>query len=80
MCPRTLGRRFERTGSSPSCISIIKFFLALVLTERWASRGCSSVGRAIALQAKGREFDSPQLHQQYGKQNGPVAQLVRACA
>jgi hypothetical protein len=26
-------------------------------------RGCSSVGRAVALQAKGQEFDSPQLHQ-----------------
>ena len=25
--------------------------------------GCSSVGRAIALQAKGRRFDSVQLHQ-----------------
>ena len=26
-------------------------------------RGCSSVGRAVALQAIGQEFDSPQLHQ-----------------
>ena len=26
-------------------------------------RGCSSVGRAVALQAIGREFESPQLHQ-----------------
>jgi hypothetical protein len=25
--------------------------------------GCSSVGRAVALQAIGREFESPQLHQ-----------------
>ena len=25
--------------------------------------GCSSVGRAVALQAIGQEFDSPQLHQ-----------------
>jgi hypothetical protein len=25
--------------------------------------GCSSVGRALALQAWGQEFDSPQLHQ-----------------
>ena len=25
--------------------------------------GCSSVGRAVALQAKGQEFKSPQLHQ-----------------
>ena len=27
------------------------------------ARGCSSVGRAVALQAIGREFESPQLHQ-----------------
>src|SRR6266487_1909974 len=26
-------------------------------------RGCSSVGRAVALQAIGQEFESPQLHQ-----------------
>ena len=26
------------------------------------ARGCSSVGRAVALQAIGQEFDSPQLH------------------
>jgi hypothetical protein len=25
--------------------------------------GCSSVGRAVALQAIGQEFESPQLHQ-----------------
>jgi hypothetical protein len=32
----------------------------------WKSKiqwGCSSVGRAVALQAIGREFESPQLHQ-----------------
>ena len=47
-------------------------------------RGCSSVGRAVALQAIGQEFESPQLHQpspapsqQPGRR---VAQLVRACA
>ena len=27
------------------------------------ARGCSSVGRAVALQAIGQEFESPQLHQ-----------------
>ena len=27
------------------------------------TRGCSSVGRAVALQAIGQEFESPQLHQ-----------------
>ena len=44
--------------------------------------GCSSVGRAVALQAIGQEFDSPQLHQSEKRsiQIGPVAQLVRACA
>ena len=30
------------------------------------TRGCSSAGRAPALQAGGQEFDSPQLH--HGKQ------------
>ena len=55
--------------------------------------GCSSVGRAPALQAGGREFESLHLHQQpkvanKGKcgrpqnshQNGLIAQLVRAHA
>src|SRR5262245_8191552 len=28
-----------------------------------SSWGCSSVGRAVALQAIGQEFESPQLHQ-----------------
>src|ERR1041385_8886867 len=49
-------------------------------------RGCSSVGRAVALQAIGQEFESPQLHQLGTKRAsrpiwfGRVAQLVRACA
>jgi len=30
--------------------------------RRSAARGCSSVGRAVALQAIGQEFESPQLH------------------
>jgi len=56
--------------------------------------GCSSVGRAVALQAIGQEFESPQLHQtgtgRFGDSDpdlssrrsraGRVAQLVRACA
>ena len=47
--------------------------------------GCSSVGRAVALQAIGREFESPQLHQLASdpareQSSGRVAQLVRACA
>ena len=47
--------------------------------------GCSSVGRAVALQAIGQEFESPQLHQRALMLDcmarfGRVAQLVRACA
>ena len=37
--------------------------------------GCSSAGRAPALQAGGQEFDPPHLHQ-----NGRIAQVVRAHA
>ena len=33
---------------------------SLLRTRLW---GCSSVGRAVALQAIGQEFESPQLHQ-----------------
>ena len=33
-------------------------------TKFW---GCSSVGRASALQAEGRQFESDQLHQNKGK-------------
>ena len=32
-------------------------------TIRITVGGCSSVGRAVALQAIGQEFESPQLHQ-----------------
>ena len=55
--------------------------------EKW---GCSSAGRAPALQAGGQEFDSPHLHQgtkedeqlecRYVKHNGRIAQVVRAHA
>ena len=37
--------------------------------------GCSSAGRAPALQAGGQEFDPPHLHQ-----TGRIAQVVRAHA
>ena len=61
--------------------------------RRMCRGGCSSVGRAVALQAIGQEFESPQLHQTeisnlqefevstagYARL-GRVAQLVRACA
>ena len=53
-------------------------------------RGCSSAGRAPALQAGGREFEPHHLHQDAGKEpardddgaegNGPIAQQVRARA
>ena len=56
-------------------------------TRTW---GCSSAGRAPALQAGGQEFDSPHLHQgtkedeqlecRYVKHNGRIAQVVRAHA
>ena len=50
--------------------------LETVWESRWMPdlRGCSSVGRAPALQAGGREFESHQLH------CGLIAQLVRAHA
>ena len=38
-------------------------------------RGCSSVGRAVALQAIGQEFESPQLHQP----SLAAKQLERGC-
>ena len=44
--------------------------------------GCSSAGRAPALQAGGREFESPHLHQgdRAADGNGLIAQAVRAHA
>ena len=38
--------------------------------------GCSSAGRAPALQAGGQEFDPPHLHHNIGR----IAQVVRAHA
>ena len=56
-------------------------------------RGCSSVGRAPALQAGGRQFESVHLHQirkkdlgrrsherKWAEKNGLIAQVVRAHA
>ena len=53
-----------------------------------STRGCSSAGRAPALQAGGQEFDSPHLHQVEIREtaekplvaNGLIAQPVRAHA
>ena len=47
--------------------------------------GCSSAGRAPALQAGGQEFDPPHLHQRDTKGRtkrsyGRIAQVVRAHA
>ncbi len=39
-------------------------------TPEAGQRGCSSVGRAVALQAIGQEFESPQLH--HPRTIGPV--------
>ena len=47
-----------------------------------AHRGCSSVGRALAWHARGRRFESDQLHQKNtGRMThsmADIAQLVRA--
>ncbi len=43
--------------------------------EKW---GCSSAGRAPALQAGGQEFDPPHLH--HNISDGRIAQVVRAHA
>ena len=50
-----------------------------------AIRGCSSVGRAPALQAGGQEFESLHLHHGWENQlgrtlNGLIAQQARALA
>ena len=39
--------------------------------------GCSSVGRAVALQAIGQEFESPQLHQSLLRACSSVGQSMR---
>ena len=68
---------------------ILKVFLDLQRV-RWKRepqiRGCSSAGRAPALQAGGRQFDSVRLHQhrlagkRAGHVHGLIAQVVRAHA
>ena len=54
-------------------VSIVQFsgFLRRNLEKSMIPKwGCSSAGRAPALQAGGQEFDPPHLHQ-VGKGNGP---------
>ena len=53
---------------------VVRFSGYRTLEDIW---GCSSAGRAPALQAGGQEFDSPHLHL---KKNGRIAQVVRAHA
>ena len=48
----------ERSSLKGSPLFIINY--SLFIKNTW---GCSSVGRAPALQAGGQEFDSPHLHQ-----------------
>ena len=45
---------------------IINYSL-FIIHYSFIKRGCSSAGRAPALQAGGQEFDSPHLHQAYHK-------------
>ena len=66
--------------------SVFASFFFTVSDDRKSleSRGLSSVGRAVALQAIGQGFEPPSLHlrlasdQDKEKSLGPVAQLVRA--
>ena len=69
----------------------IDFNSAFRILHSEFNRGCSSVGRAVALQAIGREFESPQLHQSNAEcklQNAksilhstfPILHWKRACS
>jgi hypothetical protein len=82
--PRSTARKGRRARlSHNSGFRSCSFQPSNSLSLAWLSAvwGCSSVGRAVALQAIGREFESPQLHQPKAVSLvGPVAQLVRACA
>ena len=58
---------------------VIDFPLSALLTQySELGRGCGSVGRAVALQAIGQEFESPQLHQPLIAISN--LQLNRACS
>lgn len=67
-----LGRQSVRTAGRLSHNSAFHAFFDLARAAprrgfrhgkcRLGGRGCSSVGRAVALQAIGQEFESPQLH------------------
>ena len=57
--------------------SVVQFWMPV--QGKPHKRGCSSVGRAPALQAGGQGFESLHLHHK-GLKNGLIAQVVRACA
>ena len=69
--PRSTTRKSRAAQSHRTIQFLVGFVLSQVETielqqldaagTQW--RGCSSVGRAVALQAIGQEFESPQLHQ-----------------
>ena len=59
---------------------VVRFSGYRTLEDIW---GCSSVGRAPALQAGGQEFESLHLHQGQDEArttHGLIAQQARACA
>jgi hypothetical protein len=57
--PRVLVHPFAAAGLGRAKLFFRKW-MDRTRIQRW---GCSSVGRAVALQAIGQEFESPQLHQ-----------------
>ena len=81
MRPKAGMRSFEETKittkASHHCCSILDARSMRNTREIW---GCSSAGRAPALQAGGQGFESLHLHQKNGKRDGLIAQVVRARA
>ena len=61
---------YSRTRKWGFCAELVWLSPFVDKEESW---GCSSVGRAPALQAGGREFDSPHLHQRIDTISGPSA-------
>ena len=66
-CKKLRNSEGQRFSSSQKYCSVLRMQGSI-----W---GCSSAGRAPALQAGGQEFDPPHLHL-----NGRIAQVVRAHA
>jgi hypothetical protein len=62
------GSKIYRTTQFPESSNVllqIRFGSNREIERNQTGWGCSSVGRAVALQAIGQEFDSPQLHHCY---------------